>query len=159
MHITSAPLPGVGALHVLAAQDGHRVGVVRHADDRRELVVYDPADPDTRLTGVLLTAAEARVLADLVGAAGPMTHCARLDRHDGGVSVLQVLIGADSPRVGRPLAGTGVQGAVVAAVVRGEDVIASPGPGLRCRAGDIVVVIGRPDAAFEVIDAVTAAGP
>ena len=50
MHTTNTPLPGVGALHVLAAQDGHRVGVVRHADDRRGLVVYDrptrtPASP------------------------------------------------------------------------------------------------------------------
>jgi TrkA domain protein len=155
MHTTSTPLPGVGTLHVLAARDGHRVGVVRHADDRRELVVYDPADPDTRLTGVLLTAAEAGVLADLFGATGPVTHCARLDRHAGGVSVLQVLIGADSPRVGRPLAGTGVDGAAIVAVVRGEHVIPAPGPALRCRAGDVVVVIGRPDAAFELIDAVT----
>ena len=84
-----------------------------------------------------------------------MTQCARLDRHAGGVSVLQVLIGADSPRVGSPLAGTGVDGAVIVAVVRGEHVIPSPDPALRCRAGDIVVVLGRPDAAFEVIDAVT----
>ncbi|MEV4140037.1 TrkA C-terminal domain-containing protein [Dactylosporangium sp. NPDC049742] len=154
---TSAPLPGIGTLHVLAARDGHHVGVIRHDDDRRELVVYDPADPDTRLTGVLLTAAEARTVAELVGTTGPMTHCARLDRHTDGVAVLQVLIGADSPRVGRPLTGTGVAGATVIAVVRDEHVVPSPGQDLRCRAGDIVVVIGRPDAAFEVIDSVTAA--
>ncbi|MEV4517124.1 TrkA C-terminal domain-containing protein [Dactylosporangium sp. NPDC049525] len=157
MDTTSAPLPGIGTLHVLAARDGHHVGVVRHNDDRRELVVYDPADPDTRLTGVLLSAEEARTLADLVGAAGPVTHCARLDRHAGGVAVLQVLIGPDSPRVGAPLAGTGVDGAVVIAVVRDEHVMPAPGPTFRCRAGDVVVVIGRPDAAFEVIEAVTAA--
>jgi TrkA domain protein len=144
MHTTSTNL--------LAARDGHRVGVTRHADGRTELVVHDPADSGTRRAGVLLTAAEAGVLADLVGAAGPVAHCARLDRHDGGVAVLQVLIGTGSPWVGRPVTGTGVDGAVVVAVVRDERAIAVPDPALRCRAGDIVVVLGRPDAAFEVID-------
>ncbi|MDG6106984.1 hypothetical protein Daura_27970 [Dactylosporangium aurantiacum] len=150
MHTTSN-------VHLLTASDGHRVGVARHPDGHRELVVHHPADPAPRRTGVLLTAAEAQVLADVAGADGPATHCARLDRHDDGVCVLQVLIGGGSPRVGRPLADAGVDGAVVAAVVRGERVLPPPGPDFRCRAGDIVVIIGGPDAVFDVIDAVTAA--
>ena len=150
MHTTSS------VLHVLTASDGHRVGVARHSDGHRELLVHDPADPASRRTGVLLTAAEAEVLAGVAGAAGPMTVCARLDRHDDGICVLQVLIGAGSPQVGRPLAGTGVNGTVIAAVVRGEHVLPPPGPDFRCRAGDIIVVVGGPDAAYDVIDVVTA---
>ncbi|WP_238009928.1 TrkA C-terminal domain-containing protein [Dactylosporangium sp. AC04546] len=152
MRTVQQPLPGVGTLHLLHAADGHHVGIVQHADDRRELVVYDPADPDTRMTGVLLDPAEARVLADVLGVRGPTVHCARLDRYADRVAVLQVLIGA-----GRPSADTGVTGAVVAAVVRDDEVlVALPGQ-FQFRPGDVVVVVGRPDAALEVIDILTAA--
>ncbi|MET7422701.1 potassium transporter TrkA [Dactylosporangium sp. NPDC005555] len=154
---TVAPLPGVGMLHVLAAEEGRRVGVVQHDDDRRELVIYDPADPDTRLSGVLLTAAEARVIAGLVGVDEPPLHCARLDRHTSGVAVLQVLIGADGTPAERPLPDSVTAGASIAAVVRDDLVVLAPEPSFRCRPGDVVVVIGRPEAALAVIDTLTAA--
>ncbi|MFB9180199.1 TrkA C-terminal domain-containing protein [Dactylosporangium sucinum] len=152
MRTDQRPLPGVGTLHLLHADDGHHVGLVHHADDRRELVVYDPADPDTRMTGVLLTTAEAGVLADLLGVDGPTVHCARLDRYAERVAVLQVLIGA-----GRPAMDAAVDGAVVAAVVRDDQVLVAPGRQFRFSPGDVVVVVGRPDAAMEVIDFLTAA--
>ncbi|MFI5910627.1 TrkA C-terminal domain-containing protein [Dactylosporangium sp. NPDC051541] len=146
-------LPGVGTLHVLHAVDGHHVGIVRHADDRRELVVYDPADPDTRRTGVLLTAAEATVLAGVLGVDGPTVHCARLERYADRVAVLQVLIGSGPVRTAPD--GAAVDGAVVVAVVRGDEIVAPPDG--RLHPGDVVVVVGRPDAALEVIDLLTAA--
>ncbi|MGI5237835.1 TrkA C-terminal domain-containing protein [Dactylosporangium sp. CA-139066] len=147
-------LPGVGTLHVLHAADGHHVGILQHADDRRELVVYDPADPDTRRTGVLLTAAEARVLAGVLGVDGPTLHCARLDRYADRLAVLQVLIGA-AASAGRSSADAAVDGAVVAAVVREDEVVVPPDG--RLRPGDVVVVVGRPDAALEMIDLLTGA--
>jgi len=150
------PLPGVGTLHLLHATDGHHVGILQHADERRELVFYDPADPDTRQTGVLLTAAEARVLAGVLGVDGPTVHCARLDRYADRVAVLQVLIGAAPSAAGRSPADAAVDGAVVAAVVREDEVIVPPDRGLRLRPGDVVVVVGRPDAALEMIDHLTA---
>jgi TrkA domain protein len=147
------PMPTVGSLHIMDTEDGRRVGVIRYDDARRQLVIYDPADPDARQTSALLTAYEADTIAELVGVTGPRQHCVRLDRHDNGVVVLQVLVGSDSPCVDRPL---GQYGRAVTALIRGGRVLAAPA---RCRPGDVVVVIGELDTVLDAVESLTRRRP
>jgi TrkA domain protein len=75
-----------------------------------------------------------------------------------GLSAGQVEIRGDSPYVDRPLGSTRARtrtGASVVAVVRDEDVIASPGPDEVLRAGDILVVIGTSEGIAGVTAIVT----
>src|SRR4029077_18150350 len=56
-------------------------------------------------------------------------------------------LAADSPLVGKSLAPTGLRtqtGALVLAVGRGADEIATPGPQFRLAAHDVLVVVGQP---------------
>ena len=62
-----------------------------------------------------------------------------------GLTAGQVEVKAGGTYVDRPLGATRARtrtGASIVAVVRGEDVIASPGPAEVLRAGDVLVVIG-----------------
>ena len=63
----------------------------------------------------------------------------------------------DSPFADRPLGSTRARtrtGASVVAVVRDDDVIASPGPDEVLRAGDVLVVIGTSEGIAGVTDIV-----
>lgn len=66
------PLPGVGSAYVLGTADGQRVGVVAHASGRRDVVVYDPEDPDRAHRVMTLDAPEARTVAELLGLPVPV---------------------------------------------------------------------------------------
>lgn len=147
--VEHTPMPAIGELHILDTDDGQRVGVIRYDDARRELVIYDQDDPDASKTSALLTAHEADTMADLVGARGPRWHCMRLDRHRDGLVILQVLVEADSPCVGRP---PGSYRGVATALIRAGHAVAEPA---RCRPGDVLVVIGQLDSALDVVEAVT----
>ncbi len=46
MEIEETKLPGIGLRHDFVTHAGRRLGVVSHRDGERDLVVYDPADPD-----------------------------------------------------------------------------------------------------------------
>ncbi|MER7007522.1 TrkA C-terminal domain-containing protein [Dactylosporangium sp. NPDC000555] len=155
MQSVRTPLPGVGSLHVLHLHDGQRIGVIRHHDHRREIVVYDPADAGTRLTSTLLTAVEGQILAGLVESDGPPVHSARLERVSTDLTVVQVILSAGSPWLQRPFGELAVDGAVIAAVIRDERVLpADPRP--QCEPGDVLVIVGRPEAALQALDVVLA---
>src|SRR5438094_5706101 len=63
------------------------------------------------------------------------------------MAVERLRLAPDSPLVGQTLAATGLRpqtGALVLAVGRGGDEIATPGPPLRLAADDVLVVVGQP---------------
>jgi TrkA domain protein len=69
MTISRTSLPGVGVCHAVLTESRQRIGVVTHADGRRDLVLYDPADPsdpDRAARVIALTQAEAIQLAALI---------------------------------------------------------------------------------------------
>ncbi|MEV6932006.1 potassium transporter TrkA [Dactylosporangium sp. NPDC051485] len=149
MSTTRTALPGIGTLHMLQLHNGRRIGVIRHRDGRRELVVYDAADPDAGRIGAVLTSQEASTLTEVLQAAGPSVHCARLEHLAAGVVVMQMLVGDGSPWLHRPVAaGEGV----LAAVVRDDRVVPAEASS-RCRVGDVVVLVGHRDAVLAVLDA------
>src|SRR5258705_10952928 len=68
--IHETALPGVGVRYELTTTTGARLGVVAHRHGRRDLLVYDRADPDAARESVALTAAESAALAALLAASG-----------------------------------------------------------------------------------------
>lgn len=145
VNIERTPLPGIGLRHEFTTARGRRVGVVSHRTGRRDLLVYDRADPDTVAQSVTLSAEEADALAALLSQTRIVEGLAALHREVEGLVTEQIPLAAGSPYDGRPLGETRARfrtGASIVAVVRGPDVISSPRPDFVFRAGDVVVVVG-----------------
>ncbi|HYF25509.1 MAG TPA: hypothetical protein VD931_07205 [Baekduia sp.] len=60
-------LPGMGERHEFTTGGGERVGVVRHRDLDRELIVFSRDDPDACRLSLRLSGSDARLLAALLG--------------------------------------------------------------------------------------------
>jgi TrkA domain protein len=154
-------LPGIGLRHDFETAAGRRVGVVSHRDGRRELVVYDARDPDACIAQIRLTSEEADALAEILGAARVIERLAALRQQVEGLVSEEIPIRAGSAYDGRPLGDTRARtrtGASIVAVIRGGEVIASPGPDFRFGAGDVVVVVGTPQGVAAVADILTGRG-
>ena len=67
--VTETQLPGVGVRHEFVTGAGERVAVLSHRTGRREIAVYDRADPDSCTTFLHLNPDDTRTLADLLGGA------------------------------------------------------------------------------------------
>ena len=148
MEVKEVLLPGVGLRYEFDNADGNRIGVIARRSGDFEVVVYGAADPDQARPVFRLTDEEAEALAQILGAPavggtlrGPDQGGARLDAG-------QVEIVATSPFVDRPLGDTKARtrtGASIVAIVRDEEVLASPGPAEVLHADDVLVVIGTED--------------
>lgn len=145
MEVKEVLLPGVGLRFEFENRDGDRIGVVARRSGDFEIVMYSRHDPDEAQQLFRLTGEEAEALAQILGAPRIAEHFADLTREVPGLIAGQVSIRPGSPFVDRPLGDTRARtrtGASIVAVVREEDVIASPGPAELLRAGDVLVVIG-----------------
>jgi TrkA domain protein len=145
MDVNEVLLPGVGLRYEFVNHEGDRIGVIAQRSGDFELVVYPGDDPDEARPVVRLTHQEADTLAEILGAPRIAERFADLTREVPGLSSGQVTVGPGSPFAGHALGDTRARtrtGASIVAVVRGEEVIASPGPGQTLRAGDVLVVIG-----------------
>jgi TrkA domain protein len=159
MEIERTNLPGIGLQHVVTTARGRRLGVVSHRTGRRDLIVYDKADPDTAIVSVALGGEEANTLAELLGTARIEERLAELHRQVEGLVTLQVAVAPRSRYDGRTLGDTQARsrtGASIVAVVRDREVIASPRPDFRFVGGDVVVVIGTDDGTAAVAEILTA---
>jgi TrkA domain protein len=153
-------LPGIGVRHDLITSSGWRLGVISHRDGQRDLVVFDPEDPDAARDSVPLTNDEAAVLADVLGASLMLGQLAGLREQAEGLLTEQISLTADSPYVGRPLGDSRARtrtGVSIVAVLRHGAVVASPTPDFRFVAGDVVVAVGtRPG--LEAVSRILAEG-
>ncbi|MEV0051156.1 cation:proton antiporter regulatory subunit [Saccharopolyspora shandongensis] len=145
MDVTEVLLPGVGLRYEFTTTDGQRIGVVARRRGDFDFVAYPGDDPDEVRLLFRLSEAEADAVTEILGAPRIAERFADLTREVPGLSAGQVEVTAGSPFDGRTLGETRARtrtGASIVAVVRGEDVIASPAPGQGLQAGDILVVIG-----------------
>jgi TrkA domain protein len=155
VRVEQTALPGIGVRHDLVTSAGRRVGVVSHRSGRRDLVVFDPDDPDSCVASIPLNDDEAEALADLLGASLMLGQLAGLRQQAAGLLTEQVPIQPGSRYAGRPLGDTQARtrtGVSIVAVLRERQVIPSPGPEFVFEAGDVVVVVGTRDG----LDKVTA---
>ncbi|MEV8638229.1 cation:proton antiporter regulatory subunit [Streptosporangium sp. NPDC051023] len=155
MEVEQTALPGIGLRHEFTTRSGRRIGIVSHRTGRRDLVIYDPADPDRACETVKLNDEEADALAELLGAPRIVQRLNALHREVEGLVSLQLPISPGTPYAGRPMGDARVRtrtGASIVAVVRGGQVFASPGPGFALDGGDVVVVVGSPESTAAVSD-------
>jgi TrkA domain protein len=145
MDVTEVLLPGVGLRYEFTLDEGQRLGVVALRTGEFEFVAYSGDDPDVCRNLFRLTAAETDAVTEILGAPRIAERFADLTREVPGLNAGQVEVTAGSAFAGRTLGETRARtrtGASIVAIVRAEDVIASPGPEQQLREGDILVVIG-----------------
>jgi TrkA domain protein len=145
MEVTEVQLPGVGVRYEFDTVSGVRLGVVAHRDGRFEIVRYGGADPDAAVALASLTREEADTVAEILGAPRISERLADLTKEVPGLASATVDVPDGSRYDGAVLGDTHARtrtGASIVAVVRGERVIASPGPAETLRGGDSLVVIG-----------------
>jgi TrkA domain protein len=138
-------LPGVGVRYELTTRSGQLLGIVVPRDGGAEIAVYDTRDPD-RATGLLrLNPEEADALAEVLGAPRLTQRFADLSREVPGLESARFPIRPGSRFDGRPLGDTRARtltGCSIVAIVRGADVVPSPGPADLLQGGDVIVAIG-----------------
>lgn len=148
MDVQETPLPGIGLRHDFTTEEGQRLGLVSHRSGRRDVLLYDPRDPDAPRESVSLTPDEAEALATLLGTARITRALSALPDQVAGLVVEWLALASTSPYAGRTLGETRARtrtGASVVALVRGGVVEPSPGPEHDLRAGDTLVVVGTPE--------------
>ncbi|QYC42095.1 Ammonium/H(+) antiporter subunit AmhM [Nonomuraea coxensis DSM 45129] len=145
MDVNEVLLPGVGLRYEFTTQAGERIGVVAQRTGDFEVVGYLADDRDEGRPLFRLNEEEAEALAQILGAPRIAERFADLTREVPGLSSEPVKVAPGSPYADRPLGHTRARtctGASVVAIVRGADVIASPGPEQVLRAADVLVVVG-----------------
>lgn len=145
MEVEETKLPGVGLRHDFLTETGRRIGIISLKSGARHLAIYSEDDPDTVKASIELTNEEAQLLAELLGAPRVIERLAKLREQVEGITTASIPLGDSSPYVGRTLGDAEVRtrtGASIVAVLRGDEVVPSPGPDFRFRAEDKVVVVG-----------------
>jgi TrkA domain protein len=146
-------LPGIGKRYDHATEDG-LISVVIHHSGRRDLYVTEKATRNAPPTVVTLTDDQARRLGTvLAGAYFQPTIAQRIEAVVGGLVIDWVTMHGGSPGLDRTIADLEVRRntrMTIVAILRhdasgGDEVIVVPEPSEVLRAGDKLVVIGRPD--------------
>jgi len=146
VRIEQTALPGIGVRYDIVTGSGRRIGVVvRRGTDDRELVIASRNDPDSCLASIPLTDDEADALAEILSASMIASQLSQLAEGIAGLFTEQIALGSSSPYVGRRLGDTRARTrtkASIVAVLRGGQVIPTPGPEFAFQANDVVVAVG-----------------
>ena len=143
--VSETPLPGVGVRHEFVTAGGERIAVITHRTGRRELAIYDRADPDACTTVLHLSSDDTRTLAELLGASPVSEAVAAVQQRLEGLAIDWVTIPAGARFIGSTI-GEGEfrtrTGASIVAVVRGGTTLPAPGPDHHFEARDVIVAVG-----------------
>lgn len=142
--VTETKLPGLGIRYEFVTSRGSRLGVVHHRTGRKELLIYDPEDPETCRDVVALDEDDGHTLAELLGGSRVAEELDRLQAVEG-LAIDWLPIPEGTPYAGRTLGDTEARsrtGVSVVAVIRGEQAVPAPGPDFGLRAGDTLLVVG-----------------
>ena len=145
MDIKEVLLPSMGVRYEFTSSHGERIGIVARRGGYFEVVLYGSDDPDQARPVVRLTDEEADAVAQILGAPRIAERFVELTREIPGLEAGQVHILPGSVFVDRPLGDTRARtrtGASIVAIVRNDEVLASPGPSEKLRAADVLIVVG-----------------
>ena len=145
MDVKEVLLPGVGLRYEFTSHAGDRIGIIARRGGDFDIVLYAPDDPDQARPVFRLNDEEADTVAQILGAPRIAERFTELTREVPGLEAGQVRIRPGSPFVGRPLGDTRARtrtGASIVAIVRDENVLASPGPAEMLEARDVLIIIG-----------------
>ena len=145
VRIERTEIAGIGVRHDVITTSGQRIGVVIYRDDRREIALYEPDDPDSIAQSIFLTGAEAETVADLLGHTAVLSKLSELSGGVAGLFTEQLILPADSKYLDGPLGDTKARtrtGVSIIAIVRGTEVIPSPTPEMILESDDVLVTVG-----------------
>jgi len=151
--VSETPLPGVGVRHEFVTAGGERLAVLTHRTGRRELAIYDRADPDACHTVLHLSADDTRTLAELLGASHVSETVAAVQQRLEGLAIDWITIPRAAGIIGTTIAEGAFRtrtGTSIVAVVRDGTTIPAPGPEHRFEGGDVVVAVGTTDGLAQV---------
>lgn len=142
--VSETPLPGVGVRHEFVTGSGERVAVLTHRTGRREVAIYDRADPDACTTVLHLSQDDTRTLAELLGAS-PVSEAVSAAQRLEGLAIDWLTVPAGSRVVAATIAQGAFRtrtGASIVAVIRDGTTHPAPEPDFAFAAGDVVVAVG-----------------
>lgn len=145
MRIDETLLPGVGVRYDIFPETGAPFGVLMHRDGAAEFVRFDPDDPDQAEQVFRLSAVVTAALADILGAPRVNSRLADLSKEVPGLQSIRIKIDPESAVAGKTIGQVQVRtrtGCSIVAVVRDEDVVASPSPDEQLQAGSVIIAIG-----------------
>jgi K+:H+ antiporter subunit KhtT len=148
MDVKEVLLPGVGLRYEFTDRNGDRIGIIARRSGDFDVVVYAHEDPDQARPLLHLSDQEAEAVAQILGAPRIAERFTELAREIPGLETGQVQILAGSPFVDHPLGDTRARtrtGASIVAIVRNDEVLASPGPAEMLHVQDVLIVIGTED--------------
>ncbi|MDH6179969.1 TrkA domain protein [Microbacteriaceae bacterium SG_E_30_P1] len=142
-------LPGVGVLHTFVTDDGGKVGVITHRSGPSDLITFsdDEDGADVKKVSLRLDEDEAHTLAELLGGTRITESLSSLESIPG-LSIDWFPVDYDDHIAGQKLgslAGRGVIGLTVVAVVRGDSANPAPSDDFTVFPGDTLVVAGSPE--------------
>jgi TrkA domain protein len=152
--VTETQLPGVGVRHEFTTAAGERLVVLSHRTGRREIALYDRADPDTCSTVLHLNTDDTRTLAELLGGS-PVSEAVSAVQQLEGVAIDWIRIRPGSPQMGATIGEGRLRtrtGTSVVALVRGNDTLPAPGPDETLESGDVVVAVGTQEGLRQLHD-------
>ncbi len=150
--VTETKLPGVGVRHEFTTSSGERVGVLAHRSGRREIVVYDRADPDESTAILHLSRDDTRTLGELLGASQVSEALTAVQQLEG-LAMDWITLPPGSPFLNETIAAGAFRtrtGVSIVAVIRGGSTVPAPDPSYRFEHGDIVVAIGTPEGLAQI---------
>ena len=80
MEITHSTVPGSGVLHDCQTRDGQQFRILVARPGRREIFVYDPAEPDRAVARIVLEEDEADQVSELLHSQPITDRIAELER-------------------------------------------------------------------------------
>jgi TrkA domain protein len=156
LKIKIADLPGIGKKLTFLPADASKIVLVIHHTGKREMYFFQDADDDEADFSINLTAEETREMgAQLLGATYQPTDIDKMKLFKKQIVMEWVEVKGDSPLVGKTIGESRIRtktGVSIIGIIRGEEVVASPGIDVVIQSGDTLMAVGK----SEQIDQFTA---
>lgn len=158
MDIYETPLPGIGVRYEFTAESGDHIGVIVRRDGRRDVALYDRADPDACKGTMELSEGDASKVAELLGGTNITARLDSLRHMVEGLAIEWVSMPSTGGLTGKTIGDGHIRTATsasVVAVIRGEHGIPGPGPDFTFEPGDTVLVMGGTESVREAREILT----
>ncbi|MBB6453420.1 TrkA domain protein [Salirhabdus euzebyi] len=149
MNVSVSQLPGIGQKITFKTAGDSMLVLIVHHTGKRELYFFEDVDSDEADFAMDLTGDETRELgAQLLGATYQPVDADKLQMFKNQIVMDWVKIKEDSPLVNKTLEESEIRnktGATVMGVVKGDEIVAAPGPETVLQAGDVLMIFGKKD--------------
>jgi TrkA domain protein len=141
-----AELAGIGKKYIFSLSSGDEIVVVVHTTGKREVHIMDKTKDEPAFT-VVLTDEEAKQMAFVIGGVDfQPVPTEKIDFIAKGVALEWIRVKPGSPIAGKTIGENQIRkktGVTVVAILRGENLIASPGPEEIILENDSLLLVGK----------------